>query len=235
MHRNDTEEPPVVADRAPTKGQSATPDVGERARLLRRGLGLVRLTMAYNVVEAGVATWAGFAAGSIALVGFGFDAVIEFAAAAVLLWRLGVEARGADHETVERTEVRVLRFVGFTFLLLAAYVVFEAATTLFRSEAPSESPVGLALATLSLVIMPVVAWSKLRVADRLGSRSLRAEAKETLACSMLSLTLLVGLGLNSWLGWWWADPVAALAMVPWLIREGLEGLRGERCEDGCHA
>lgn len=189
--------------------------------------------MAYNLVEAGVALWSGIEAGSIALVGFGFDAVIEFAAAAVLLWRLRVEENGADHETVERTEQRVLRFVGTTFLVLVAYIVIEAGSTLWAREAPEESLVGLILAATSLTIMPIIAWQKLRVADRLGSRSLRAEAKETLACSILSLTLLVGLALNAWVGWWWADPVAALAMVPWLVREGLEGLRGERCEDGC--
>ena len=167
--------------------------------------------------------------------GFGFDAVIEFAAASLLLWRLRVESNGADHETIERTEGRVLRFVGATFILLALYVLIEAGTTLWNAEAPSESTIGMILAATSLTVMPIIAFKKLRVADRLGSRSLRAEAKETLACSILSLTLLVGLALNAWLGWWWADPVAALAMVPWLVKEGMEGLRGEHCDDddGC--
>lgn len=201
--------------------------------LLRLAVRLVLATMAYNLVEAGVAVWAGYRAGSIALVGFGFDAVIEFAAASVLLWRLRVEAKGADGETLERTETRVLRFVGTTFILLAIYVAFEAGSALWTRSAPEESTIGLILAATSLTIMPAIAWKKLRVAAEIGSRALRAEAKETLACSVLSLTLLVGLALNAWLGWWWADPLAALAMIPWLVKEGLEGLRGEHCDDEC--
>jgi divalent metal cation (Fe/Co/Zn/Cd) transporter len=164
-------------------------------------------------------------------VGFGLDSIIELAAAVALVWRLSVEARGLDRERIEEAEQRVRRFVGFTFLALAAYVVGQAGWTLWAQDAPAESPLGIGLAIASLVIMPLVAWGKLRVADRLGSRALRAEAKETLACSYLSFALLVGLGANAWVGWWWADPAAALLMVPWLIKEGLEGLRGEECCD----
>lgn len=192
---------------------------------------LVAATVAYNVIEATVAVVAGYRAGSIALVGFGFDAVIEFAAASFMLWRLLVEARGASHEEVERTERLVRRFVGVTFLLLALYVVVQSGWILWWQEAPGESLIGIVLAAVSLVVMPVIAWGKLRAADRLGSRALRAEAKETLACSFLSVALFLGLGLNAALGWWWADPVAALVMVPWLVREGLEGIRGEECDD----
>ncbi len=195
--------------------------------LLRRALWLVGFTLAYNVLEAGVAIWAGSAAGSIALLGFGLDSVIECAAAAVLLWRLGVELRGGAKERVELAERWSHRFVGVTFLALAVYVVTESVVTLVRGEHPGVSVVGIVLAAVSLVVMPLLAWAKLRTARRLGSGALEAEAKETLACAYLSFTLLVGLALNAGAGWWWADPVAALAMVPWLVREGVEGVRGE--------
>ncbi len=148
-----------------------------------------------------------------------------------LFWRLSKEWGGAAHEAVERAEVRVHRIVGATFIALAAYVVAQAGWTLWRRAAPAESVVGIALAVASLVVMPLVAWGKLRAARALGSGALRAEALETLACSYLSAVLLLGLGANAALGWWWADPLAALLMVPWLVKEGLEGLRGEACCD----
>ena len=199
----------------------------------RIGLWLVGATLAYNVIEAVIALWFGAEAESIALVGFGLDSVIECAAAGVLLWRLGLEARGADPHSLERAERRVHRFVGGTFLALATYVSAQSLSTLWQQEAPHESWVGIALAAASLVIMPLVSWGKLRAAREIGSAALRAEAKETLACSYLSLALLLGLVANATAGWWWADPVAALAMVPWLVREGMEGLRGEACEEEC--
>ena len=197
----------------------------------RIGLRLVGATMAYNVIEAGIALWSGAEAGSIALVGFGLDSVIECAAAGVLLWRLALETRGVDAHTLERAERRVHRFVGGTFLALAAYVGAQSLATLWGQEAPGESWIGIALAAASLVVMPLVSWGKLRAAREIGSAALRAEAKETLACSYLSFALLLGLVANAAAGWWWADPAAALAMLPWLVREGMEGLRGERCED----
>jgi divalent metal cation (Fe/Co/Zn/Cd) transporter len=166
-------------------------------------------------------------------VGFGFDSFIECAAAAALFWRLGIEARGADPETIERSERRVHRFIGGTFLALALYVLVLASWTLWHQDAVSESTIGIILAVASLVIMPLVAWGKLHAAKTIGSAALRAEAKETLACSYLSLTLLLGLVANAVAGWWWADPAAALLMVPWLVKEGFEGLRGEHGELGC--
>jgi divalent metal cation (Fe/Co/Zn/Cd) transporter len=205
-------------------GSITLPDVHRWRSIALR---LVVATMVYNGLEATIALWSGFQSGSIALVGFGFDSVIELAAASALLWRLQVESRGASHETVEVTERRVLRFIGVTFLALAAYVSIEAVRSLWLRERPEESAIGIALAFASLVVMPLVAWGKFRAASALRSESLRAEAKETLACSYLSLTLLVGLLANSLAGWWWADPVAALLMVPWLVAEGIEGLRGE--------
>ena len=203
------------------------------ARWSRVALWLVGGTLAYNVLEAVVAIWSGLRAESIALFGFGLDSVIETAAAGVLLWRIGLETRGADPETLEPAERRVHRFVGGTFIALALYVLGQSGWSLWRHEAASESLVGIVLAAASLVIMPLVAWGKLRAARELGSGALRAEARETLACSYLSFTLLVGLALNATLGWWWADPLAALLMVPWLVKEGLEGLRGEGCDDDC--
>jgi divalent metal cation (Fe/Co/Zn/Cd) transporter len=204
--------------------------VGERD-WARVGLGLVAGTMAYNVLEAGIALWAGAEAESIALLGFGLDSAIEVTAAGVMLWRLSLETRGVDGEALERAERRVHRIVGATFLALALYVTAQAGWTLWKREVPHGSPIGILLAVASLVIMPILSWGKLRAAREIGSAALRAEAKETLACSYLSLALLLGLAANAAAGWWWADPAAALAMVPWLLREGREGLRGEGCED----
>ncbi|HPM75928.1 MAG TPA: cation transporter [bacterium] len=198
---------------------------------LRLALWLVGGTLVYNTIEAGVAIYAGVNARSIALIGFGLDSIIEFAAALMLLWRLAVEARGADRERVETTERQVRRFVGLTFFALAAYVIGQAGFNLWVSQAPEESLLGIVLAAVSLVVMPLVSWGKLRAARAIGSAALRAEAKETLACSYLSFTLLLGLGLHAWIGWWWADPLAALLMAPWLIKEGFEGFEVEEEDD----
>jgi divalent metal cation (Fe/Co/Zn/Cd) transporter len=201
----------------------------------RIGLWLVAATLAYNGVEAVIALASGAAADSIALIGFGLDSGIEIAAAAVMLWRLALETRHVDAERLERAERRVHRFVGATFLALALYVSVQAGWVLWTRDAPRESLVGIALAGASLVVMPLVSWGKLRAAREIGSAALRAEAKETLACSYLSFALLLGLVANAAAGWWWADPAAALAMVPWLLREGMEGIRGETCQEACGA
>jgi divalent metal cation (Fe/Co/Zn/Cd) transporter len=196
----------------------------------RIAIALVSTTLLYNVFEAIVALWSGSVADSIALMGFGLDSGIETVAATVMLYRLWVEYRGAERDRVARIEHRVHQFIGATFVLLAVYVSGQATWTLWRQDAPDESLVGIALAALSLAIMPLVAWAKLRAARVLGSAALRAEAKETLACSYLSFALLLGLVANAVAGWWWADPIAALLMVPWLIKEGREGLSSEECE-----
>jgi divalent metal cation (Fe/Co/Zn/Cd) transporter len=198
---------------------------------MRTALWLVSVTLAYNIVEALVALWSGAQADSIALFGFGLDSVIETAAAAILLWRLRMEAGGAEPARVERAEARAMCAVGVTFLLLAGYVGVQSVRSLLGQAHPGESVAGIILATFSLVLMPLLAWAKLRTARHLGSAALRAEAKETIACAYLSLALLLGLGLNAAAAWWWADPVAALLMVPWLLREGIEGIRGE-CGEG---
>jgi len=201
----------------------------DSSRALRVALWLVACTAAYNVAEATIAVWSGVSAGSIALVGFGLDSVIECVAAGVLLWRLWVESRGHREDAVEETEGRVLRVVGVTFIALALYITGQSAWIFLGGRQPEESSVGIVLAGISLVIMPLVAWGKLRAAASIGSAALRAEAKETLACSFLSLALLIGLAANAVAGWWWADPMAALIMVPWLVKEGREALRGECC------
>jgi divalent metal cation (Fe/Co/Zn/Cd) transporter len=215
--------------------QTSTPPPATAREWRRIGLSLVGATMAYNIAEGVIALWAGFHAGSIALVGFGLDSFIECAAATALFWRLGVEARGASPQRIELSERRVHRFVGSTFLVLALYVLLQAGWTLFMQETVEESRIGIILAGVSLVVMPLVSWGKLRAATAINSAALRSEAKETLACSYLSFTLLVGLVANALAGWWWADPVAALLMVPWLVKEGMEGFRGEDEEESGEA
>jgi divalent metal cation (Fe/Co/Zn/Cd) transporter len=198
----------------------------DRAVLLRRALGINRFLVAYNVAEAAAGLAFGLSAGSIALVGFGLDSVIETAAAATLIWRLRRELEGGP-ETCG-PERRALLLVGSTLVLLAAYVTFESVLSLLRRRPPVESLPGIVLACLSLVLMPALAWRKLLIARELGSRALRADAIETAVCAYLSATLLAGLALSAALGWWWADPAAALAMVPLILWEGIEGIRESR-------
>lgn len=202
----------------------------ERARWRRRGRNLEYLTIGWNSLEAAVAVGAGLLAGSIALVGFGADSVVESLSGAVLLWRLLDGGRREEKEPI------ALRLVGVSFLLLAAYVVYNAAESLLRREPPEASYVGVALAALSLIVMPLLARAKRRAAAGIGSRALEADARQTDICAYLSAILLGGLLLNALLGWWWADPVAALVMVPIIVKEGVRALRGETCCDGggCH-
>lgn len=201
-----------------------------RTALVRRGRTLSWLTLGYNSLEGVVAIVAGLLAGSVALVGFGIDSVIELLASVAALWRL---ASDADPISRERAERLTLRVVGTLFLALAAYVTWEAGTALWKREAPHESIPGIVLAALSVVVMPLLARAKRAVANALGSGALRSEAMQTQLCMWLSAILLGGLVLNAALGWWWADPVAALVMVPIIAREGIEGLRGEECCDDC--
>ncbi len=190
----------------------------------RRAIRLEYLTIAWNTAEAVVALLAGTLAGSIALVGFGLDSIIETISGAALLWRLRQQG---DFEQV--AESRALRIVGLTFFALAAYVGSESASDLWFRRQPGESLVGMVLAGVSLVVMPLLGRAKRRLAVKLGSRALAADGMETLLCAYLSFALLLGLGLNAWLGWWWADPVAALVMVGFMLREGREAWRGDPC------
>jgi len=200
-----------------------------RGLFLRRGVRLEWFTIGWNSVEAVVAIGAGLLAGSIALVGFGLDSVIETAAGLIVLWRLRREVAGAHDDHVEQAERVALRFVGLTFVALGLYVLYESAHKLWSREAPAESWIGMGLALVSLIVMPLLAFRKRAVARALRSRALAADAVETLVCAYLSLALLLGLGLNALAGWWWADPVAALAMLPLIFKEGVEALRGDAC------
>ncbi len=194
---------------------------------VRRALWLLGFSIAYNVIEGALAVGFGLAANSIVLVAFGLDSAIECAASAVLFWRMAIEARQEDEGRIERAEGRARRFIGLTFLALAAYVTVESGLTLSKGETPQTSIVGMVLAILSLLIMPTLAWGKLGAARNIGSRALQGEAKESAACASLAGITLAGLVANAALGWWWADPLAGLVMVPWLTREGIEGLQGE--------
>jgi divalent metal cation (Fe/Co/Zn/Cd) transporter len=209
----------------------ASPDVIRREQV-RRGRWLEYLTVGWNSLEGIIAVGAGLVAGSIALVGFGFDSVIEVTSGLALLWRLHMDAP----EKRERAEQVALKVVGVSFLALAAYVVFDALKSLITREPPEASYVGIAIATLSLVVMPLLARAKRRVAAEINSRAMQADSRQTDICAYLSAILLGGLILNALLGWWWADPVAALVMTPVIGKEGVEALRGEACCDGgtCH-
>jgi divalent metal cation (Fe/Co/Zn/Cd) transporter len=202
--------------------------VAQRESLLRRGLGLERLTVGWNAVEAIVAITAGYLAGSVALVGFGLDSVIESISGVALYRRLSGELRAGGAERAQTGERRALYFVGVSFFLIAAYVSYEAASTLWGRRAPEHTAVGIVLAAVSLLVMPLLGWGKLRTAQALNSRALEADSKETFVCAYLSFALLLGLGLNALFGWWWADPVAALAMLPLIVYEGREALEEAR-------
>ena len=202
-----------------------------RDALVHRGLLLNWLTITYNVVEAVVAVTVGIVSGSVALVGFGLDSVIEVTASGAAQWRLRADFDARRRERVERTSLRI---IGWSFLVLAAYVVYDGAAALLNREPPERSVVGLVLLALSAVVMPVLARAKRRVARAMTSRALEADATQTSLCAYLSVIALAGVALNAALGWWWADPVAALAMVPIIAKEGVEGARGEaHCTDDC--
>jgi divalent metal cation (Fe/Co/Zn/Cd) transporter len=205
-------------------------DPPPRSVLLQRGRTLEYATVGYNVLEGVIAIGSGLLAGSIALVGFGIDSGIEVLSGLILLWRLNSRR---DEEERERVEARALTLVGWSFLILAAYIAYDAGASLLRREVPDESFAGIALAAVSVVVMPLLVRAKRRVAAQLSSRALAADSKQTELCTWLSAILLGGLALNALLGWWWADPVAALVMVPIIAKEGIEALRGDQCEDGC--
>jgi len=193
-----------------------------RVALLRRGIALEGVTVGYNALEGIVAIAAGLAAGSVALTGFGIDSVIEVTSGALLWWRLRAELGSAPlGPTVER---RASRGAGFLLLALGVYIATDSARLLLTGSHPDSSRVGIALMVASLIVMPLLARAKLRLAASLGSRALRADAHETIVCAWLSATTLLGLGLNALLGWWWADPVAALAMLPLIVHEGIEAI-----------
>lgn len=207
-------------------------DHAERAVAVRRGRLLEYLTIVWNLMEGIISIGAGLLAGSIALIGFGFDSLIEVSSGAALLWRLHMDAP----ERREKAEAIALKLVGISFIVLAIYVAFDAVKSLIQRESPDASYLGIAIAALSLLVMPYLASAKRRVAATIQSRALQADSRQTDICAYLSAILLGGLLLNALFGWWWADPVAALVMVPIIAREGIEALRGETCcdEGACH-
>lgn len=188
--------------------------------LVRRAVKLEWFTITWNVVEAIIAIGAGIAAGSIALVGFGFDSSIEGFAATVVLWQL----RGAEDE--ERKE-RALKLIAVTFFVLATYVTFESIRDLVTKAEPATSSIGIVIAIVSLVVMPTLGFAKRRLADSMNSAVLHADAAETFLCAWLSVILLAGLVLNATVGWWWADPVAALGIAALALKEGREAWSGD--------
>jgi len=192
-------------------------------------LRLESLTVAWNLVEGLVAVAAALAAGSVALLGFGIDSFVESASGSVLVWRLLAERRTTDAGAIERRERRAQRLVAVSLFLLAAYITADAGLALWHRERPAASPAGIAITALSVGVMWWLARAKRRAAAALGSRSLDADAAQTTACWWLSLVVLAGIGLNAALGWWWADPVAALGVSAFLVREGREAWRGEDC------
>jgi len=201
--------------------------VANRAALVARGRSLEYLTIAWDTFEAAVALVSGLLAGSVALVGFGLDSVIESLSAVVLLRRLHADRDAARREAAERT---ARRLVGIGFLLLAAYVTVESVRALLTRAQPERSLPGILIAIAALIVMPLLGRAKRRVAAQLDSRALHSDSRQADFCAYLSAILLAGLLLHAAFGWWWADPVAALVMVPIIAREGVQGLRGEKCE-----
>lgn len=192
--------------------------------LHRRVRLLVWATIGYNVIEAAVALVEGARASSTALTGFGLDSVVEVSAAAAVAWQFAAD-------DPERREKAALRFVAWSFFALAAYVTVESVRALLGYSEARHSPVGIGLAVVSLTVMPVLAWAQIRAGRQLGSNSVVADAKQTLLCSYLSAALLVGLVLNAAFGWSWADPVAALVIAGFAVREGMEAWRGDGCRN----
>lgn len=194
---------------------------------IRRGKQLEYLTIGWNSLEAVAAIGAGVLAGSIALVGFGFDSVIEVSSGAIILWRLFAG---------EHREKLALKLVGISLIALTVYVGFDAVKSLVLQEPPEASYIGIAIAALSLIVMPLLARAKRNVATKLNSRAMMADSKQTDICAYLSAILLVGLLMNALFGWWWADPVAALVMIPIIAKEGIEALQGKTCcgDSNCH-
>lgn len=202
-----------------------------RAPLLRRALHLALLTVGWNVVEGVIAVWAAIQAGSVALLGFGLDSFVESASGVVIVWRTLAERRARDLAHVETIESRAGKLVAATLVLLALFIAYDAGTSLLARDEPDVSVVGIVLLVVSVIVMQWLARAKRQNAQRLGSRSIQADAFQTSTCLYLSIAALVGIGLNALFGWWWADPLAALVMVVPLGLEAREAWEGEGC--GC--
>jgi divalent metal cation (Fe/Co/Zn/Cd) transporter len=211
-----------MAMEASAAGVSTSSSSMDRARLGRRAQQLAGASVAYNVLEAVVAITAGAVAGSVALVGFGLDSVVEVSSGLVILWQF-------RHRLPETRERQALRLIGASFFALAAYVTVESLRALLGGAEPDASPVGIGLSAASLVVMPLLSWAQRRTGRALGSGSVVADSKQTLLCTYLSAVLLVGLALNATLGWSWADPLAGLVIAAVALKEGIEAWRGDAC------
>lgn len=204
-----------------------------RLRNVRQGIWIELATVAWMMVEAAVALTAGFSTRSVSLQGFGLDSVIELIAGGILLWRLDVERRGASLAQVERAERRAAWVTAFSLFALALYLLADSALTLFSGTRSEVSWWGLGLAVAAALIMPLLWQGKLRVAGRIGSAALKADAACSVTCAYMAVTLLIGLMLNRFFGWWWADPLAGLALIYFLVREGREVLHEARTGETC--
>ncbi len=204
-------------------------DCASRRELLRHGLRLEYLTVAWNIIEGLVSVSAALAAGSVALLGFGIDSFVETASGAVLIWRLRAEPDARDPEAIERLDQRAHKLVAFSLFALALYIAIEAILRLVSQERPEPTVIGIAITALSMAVMWYLAKAKRRTAFGLASRALEADSFQTTACFWLSLITLGGIGLNALFGFWWADPVAALGMTYFLVSEGREARHGEDC------
>jgi divalent metal cation (Fe/Co/Zn/Cd) transporter len=211
-----------VSDRLVQLRIRKLPNTAERARLVRRAKLLAWLGIGWHGVEAAVAVGAGLAAGSIALIGFGADSLIESIAGVVLLWRFAGSRAASDS-----AERHAQKLVGVSFYLLAAYVAFEASRTLLTAEKPEASLIGIGLATVTLLTMPLLAVAKARVGEQLGSSATKSEGRQNMLCAYLSAALLVGLGANALFGLWWADPLTAILIAGVAVKEGREAWRGK--------
>jgi divalent metal cation (Fe/Co/Zn/Cd) transporter len=207
---------------ATTHTDGPTLSVEDRATYGRRAQLLAAASVAYNAVEAVIAIAAGLFAGSVALVGFGLDSIVEVSSGLIILWQF-------RHALPESREKQALRLMAFSFFALAAYVTFESVRALLGDHEPDDSPVGIGLAAASLVIMPFLSWAQRRTGRSLGSNAVVADSTQTLLCTYLSAVLLVGLILNATLGWSWADPIAGLIIAAVAVKEGREAWRGEGC------
>ena len=208
----------------------AATSTANRGEYVRRGQRLEYFTIAYNGLEGAASIIAGLLAGSVPLVGFGLDSMIEVASGAALLWRLHYDRDSSRREQVERT---ALRTVGACFTALALYLAYESSSTLIRQVPPERSIAGIVIASASVIVMPLLARAKRQVARQIGSGAMHADSKQADFCAYLSGILLGGLLLNAFLGWWWMDPIAALVMVPIIAKEGIAGLRAKACCGCC--
>src|SRR5579883_1397236 len=213
---------------------SQQPLQSERAGQIRLGVWIEAVTILWMTIEASVAISVGFATHSVSLQGFGIDSIVELLAGTILLWRLLVEQRGGTLETIERAERRASWVTALSLFALAIYILGDSIFTVATRAYPESSWWGLGLAVAAAIIMPVLWQGKLRIAKRIGSAALKADAACSVTCAYMSVTLLIGLALNRLFGWWWADPLAALVLIYFLVREGREALHEARTGETCH-